>query len=43
VPYSLEVPNTVLRDELGTAEFARLVLTLARDVVTDHGQPVTTR
>jgi sugar phosphate isomerase/epimerase len=43
VPYSLEVPNAVLRRELGTAEFARLVLTLARDVVADHGQPVMTR
>jgi len=43
VPYSLEVPNTVLRRELGTAEFARLLLTVARDVVADHGQPVMTR
>ena len=32
-PYSLEVPNDVLRRELGTAEYARLVLATARDVV----------
>ena len=38
-PYSLEVPNDVLRRELGTAEFARLVLTLARAIVASHGQP----
>jgi sugar phosphate isomerase/epimerase len=31
VPYSLEVPNEVLRRELGTAEYARLVLATARD------------
>jgi sugar phosphate isomerase/epimerase len=43
VPYSLEVPNTVLRRELGTAEFARLLLNVARDAVADHGQPVMTR
>jgi sugar phosphate isomerase/epimerase len=43
VPYSLEVPNTVLRRELGTAEFARLLLTVARDVVADRGQPAMTR
>ncbi len=29
VPYSLEVPNDVLRRELGTADYARLVLTVA--------------
>jgi sugar phosphate isomerase/epimerase len=39
-PYSLEVPNDVLRRELGTSEFARLILALARDVVADHGRPV---
>ena len=38
VPYSLEVPNDVLRRELGTARFARLVLRLARDVVANHGR-----
>jgi sugar phosphate isomerase/epimerase len=38
-PYSLEVPNDVLRRELGTAEFARLLLTLARALVADHGEP----
>jgi len=38
-PYSLEVPNDVLRQELGTRELARLVLTLARAVVTDRGRP----
>jgi sugar phosphate isomerase/epimerase len=43
VPYSLEVPNTVLRRELGTVEFARLLLTVARDVVADRGQPAMTR
>lgn len=37
-PYSLEVPNHVLRRELGTAEFARLLLTVARALVADHGQ-----
>jgi len=41
-PYSLEVPNDVLRRELGTTEFAHLVLTLARAVVADHGQPAVT-
>jgi sugar phosphate isomerase/epimerase len=35
VPYSLEVPNEVLRRELGTAEFARLVLATARDLLPD--------
>jgi sugar phosphate isomerase/epimerase len=35
VPYSLEVPNEVLRGELGTAEFARLVLATARDCFPD--------
>ena len=43
VPYSLEVPNDVLRGELGTASYARLVLAAAREVVADHGQPVMTR
>ncbi|MGH9132539.1 MAG: sugar phosphate isomerase/epimerase family protein [Ilumatobacteraceae bacterium] len=36
-PYSLEVPNDVLRGELGTADYARLVLATARDVVADRG------
>jgi len=35
VPYSLEVPNEILRGELGTAEFARLVLATARDCFPD--------
>lgn len=43
VPYSLEVPNDVLRRELGTTEYARLVLAVARDVVTDHGEPAMTQ
>lgn len=43
VPFSLEVPNDVLRRELGTAAFARLLLTLARDVVAEHGQQALTR
>jgi sugar phosphate isomerase/epimerase len=43
VPYSLEVPNDVLRGELGTASYARLVLAAAREVVADHGQTVMTR
>ena len=42
-PYSLEVPNDVLRRELGTAEFARLVLTVARAIVAGHGQPAVAR
>ena len=42
-PYSLEVPNDVLRRELGTAEFARLVLTLARAIVASHGEPAVAR
>jgi sugar phosphate isomerase/epimerase len=42
-PYSLEVPNDVLRRELGTAEFARLVLTVARTIVAGHGQPAVAR
>ena len=37
VPYALEVPNDVLRNELGTAEFARLVLTTARELLADCG------
>ena len=36
-PYSLEVPNDVLRRELGTAEYARLVLATARDAIVGHG------
>ncbi len=35
-PYSLEVPNEVLRHEMGTEEFARLVLATARDVFADE-------
>jgi sugar phosphate isomerase/epimerase len=42
-PYSLEVPNDVLRGELGTTEYARLVLATAREVVADHGLPAMTR
>ena len=42
-PYSLEVPNDVLRRELGTTEYARLVLATARDVVADHGLPAMSR
>jgi sugar phosphate isomerase/epimerase len=42
-PYSLEVPNNVVRHELGTAEYARLVLATARDVVADRGLPAMTR
>lgn len=42
-PYSLEVPNDVLRRELGTAQFARLLLTLARALVANHGQPAVAR
>jgi sugar phosphate isomerase/epimerase len=38
-PYSLEVPNDVLHRELGTAGFARLLLTLARALFADHGEP----
>jgi sugar phosphate isomerase/epimerase len=37
VPYSLEVPNNVLREELGTADYARLVLATARAFVADAG------
>jgi sugar phosphate isomerase/epimerase len=37
VPYSLEVPNDVLRGELGTAEYARLVLATARTVIAESG------
>jgi sugar phosphate isomerase/epimerase len=37
VPYSLEVPNDVLRNELGTAEFARLVLATARELLAECG------
>jgi hypothetical protein len=43
VPYSLEVPNAVLRREMGTAAYARLVLAAARDVVADHDQPAASR
>lgn len=39
VPYSLEVPNDVLRRELGTVEFARLLLTVARALVADLRKP----
>ena len=35
--YSLEVPNDVLRGELGTPEYARLVLATAREVITGNG------
>ena len=42
-PYSLEVPNDVLRREMGTSEYARLVLATARDVVADRGLAATTR
>ena len=42
-PYSLEVPNDVLRGELGTTEYARLVLATARDVVAGCGLAVMTR
>jgi sugar phosphate isomerase/epimerase len=42
-PYSLEVPNDVLRRELGTTEYARLVLATARDVVADRGLPAMAR
>ena len=35
--------NDVLRRELGTAEFARLVLTLARATVASHGRPAVVR
>jgi sugar phosphate isomerase/epimerase len=38
VPYSLEVPNEVLRREMGTAEFARLVLATARDSFADGAE-----
>ena len=37
VPYALEVPNDVLRQELGTADYARLVLATARELVADCG------
>ncbi len=43
VPYSLEVPNDVLRRELGTAQYARLVLATARDVIADSGLPAMSR
>ena len=33
VPYSLEVPNDVFRQELGTADYARFVLATARVVI----------
>lgn len=42
-PYSLEVPNDVLRRELGTTEYARLVLATAREVVADRGLPAMAR
>lgn len=37
VPYALEVPNEVLRQEIGTSEYARLVLATARELVADCG------
>ena len=37
VPYALEVPNDVLRRELGTAEYARLVLATAREFFAECG------
>ena len=37
VPYALEVPNDVLRQEVGTADYARLVLATARELVADCG------
>ncbi len=40
VPYALEVPNDVLRQELGTAEYARLVLATAREFVAECGLTV---
>jgi sugar phosphate isomerase/epimerase len=43
VPYSLEVPNDVLRREMGTRAYARLVLAAAREVVADHELPAVTR
>jgi sugar phosphate isomerase/epimerase len=43
VPYSLEVPNDVLRREMGTAAYARLVLAAARAVVADHDEPAVSR
>jgi sugar phosphate isomerase/epimerase len=43
VPYSLEVPNDVLRREMGTRPYARLVLAAAREVVADHDLPAVTR
>ena len=42
-PYSLEVPNDVLRGELGTTEYARLVLATAREVVAGCGLPAMAR
>ena len=41
--YSLEVPNDVLRGELGTTEYARLVLATAREVVAGCGLPAMAR
>ena len=43
VPYSLEVPNEVLRREMGTAAYARLVLAAARALVADHDEPAVSR
>ena len=42
VPYALEVPNDVLRRELGTAQYARLVLATAREFVAECGLTVVT-
>lgn len=43
VPFSLEVPNDVLRGELGTTAYARLVLAAARELVADHRRPAALR
>jgi sugar phosphate isomerase/epimerase len=43
VPYSLEVPNDVLRQELGAADYARLVLSTARELVAEPGLMALTR
>ena len=40
VPYALEVPNDVLRRELGTVQYARLVLATAREFVAECGLTV---
>jgi sugar phosphate isomerase/epimerase len=43
VPYSLEVPNDVLRQELGAADYARLVLATARELVAEPRSMALTR